>query len=133
MRGGPVVRRRSDDRSRRPGDAAEAAVARHLERKGYRVVLRNVRTPAGEIDLVAVRRGVYHFVEVKARRPGGRAGAGEEALTPRKLARVARAGNHLLRTRGLADAPRALLGAAVDLTPGGQPGAVRLIPVEDVR
>jgi putative endonuclease len=120
-------------RSSAAGPAAEAAVAKHLERSGFRILLRNVRTPVGEIDLLAFKGGVYHVVEVKARRPGGRAGRGEEALTPAKLARVARAGAHLLRTRGLADAPRALLGAAVDLGPEGEPLEVRLIPVEEVR
>ena len=35
--------------------------------KGYRIRARRFRTPVGEIDIVAVRRGVLVFVEVKAR------------------------------------------------------------------
>lgn len=114
------------------GAAAEAFAARALERDGYRVLLRNHRTPAGELDIVAVRRGVVTFVEVKARRPGGSAGSAAEALTPRKLRRVAGAAERLLRDRGLAGSPRALLGAAVDLDAEGRPVTVRFVPVEEV-
>jgi len=35
--------------------------------KGYRILARRFRTPLGEIDIVARRRGVLVFVEVKAR------------------------------------------------------------------
>ena len=115
------------------GAAAETAAARELRRRGYRVLLRNHRTPQGEIDLVAYGRGRYAFVEVKARRPGGSAGAPEDALTPAKLSRVARAAGHVLRSRGIPDAPREFLGAAVELDDEGRPGRVRLIPVEEIR
>ncbi len=115
------------------GAAAEVFAARALEKDGYRILLRNHRTRAGEIDLVAVKRGVITFVEVKARRPGGRAGTAEDALTPTKLRRVSRAADSVLRARGLADAPRALLGAAVVLGDDGAPVTVRFIPVEEVR
>lgn len=108
-------------------------MAQRLARKGFRVLLRNVRTPAGEVDIVAERLGVLYFVEVKARTLGGPAGRPEEALTPRKLARVANAADSILRRRGLSEAPRRLLGAAVDLDPSGAPVDVRLVPVEEIR
>ena len=92
-----------------------------------------LETPAGELDIVALRRGVFAFVEVKARRPGGAAGTPEDALTPTKLRRVRRAAEHVLRTRGLPDAPHVLLGAAVDLNTDGRPAAVRFLPVESPR
>jgi putative endonuclease len=114
------------------GRAAEEAASAALRRAGYRVLARNCRTPFGEIDIVAERRGSLVFVEVKARRPGGTAGTPEDALTRPKLRRVARAAAHLARTKGLADSPREFLGAAVDLTPQGVPREVRLIPVEEV-
>lgn len=121
------------DRRRVSGGAAEEFAAEALRREGWKVLLRNARTPAGEIDVVAERRGTIAFVEVKARRPGGSAGTPEDALTPRKLARVARAAEHLLRSRGLASAPREFLGAAVDLDAEGVPRSVRLVPVEEIR
>ena len=109
------------------GAAAEAFAARALERDGYRILLRNHRTPAGEIDLVALRRGIVTFVEVKARRTER---AALEALTPQKLRRVSAAADRLMRQRGLAQSPRALLGAAVCLSADGSPGTVRFVPVE---
>ncbi len=115
------------------GVAGETAAAQALRRAGYRVLARNVRTPRGEIDIIAERRGVFAFVEVKSRRVGGSAGGPEEALTSRKLARVSRAGRHELARRGVPDAPREILGAAVDLDTEGHPIRVRLIPVEEIR
>jgi putative endonuclease len=114
------------------GRAAEAAAAEALTRAGYRVLARNCVTPFGEIDIVAERRGTLTFVEVKARRPNGLAGSPEEALRRTKIRRVARAAAHLAASKGLAGSPREFLGVAVDLTPEGAPGAVRLVPVEDV-
>ena len=115
------------------GAAAEAFAARALERDGYRILLRNHRTPVGEIDLVALRRGVVTFVEVKARRAGGSAGTAAEALTSTKLKRVAGAAEHVLRERGLTDTRRVLLGAAVTLDPLGRPQSVTFTPVEELR
>lgn len=115
------------------GAEAEAFVARRLERDGHRVLLRNVRTPAGEIDLLTRRRGVYHVVEVKARRADAPCGTGTDALTQAKLARVARAGRALLAKRGLADAPRALVGASVVLDEHGRPQSVQFHTVEEIQ
>jgi putative endonuclease len=50
------------------GRRAEAAVAKHLEALGYRILARNVRMKFGEIDLVAEKGGVVVIVEVKAGR-----------------------------------------------------------------
>ena len=114
------------------GAEAERYAVDALKRDGYRILLRNHRTPAGELDIVALRRGVFAFVEVKARRIGGHAGTPEQALTDAKMKRVRRAAEHVLRTRGLPEAPHELLGAAVDLDPEGRPQSVRFLPVERV-
>jgi putative endonuclease len=45
----------------------ERAAARYLKRRGYKVLLRNVRTRSGELDLVCRHRDVLVFVEVKTR------------------------------------------------------------------
>ena len=49
------------------GLSAESRAAAFLVAKGYRIVARRWRGPVGEIDIVARRRGVLVFVEVKAR------------------------------------------------------------------
>jgi putative endonuclease len=49
------------------GLSAESRAAAYLVAKGYRILARRFRTPVGEIDIVARRRGVLVFVEVKAR------------------------------------------------------------------
>ena len=49
------------------GLSAESRAAALLIAKGYRIVARRWRSPVGEIDIVARRRGTLVFVEVKAR------------------------------------------------------------------
>jgi putative endonuclease len=49
------------------GLSAESRAVAFLLAKGYRVLARRFRTPLGEIDIVARRRDVLVFVEVKAR------------------------------------------------------------------
>jgi putative endonuclease len=51
----------------RTGVSAEARAAAFLIAKGYRILAKRFRTPYGEIDLVARRRNLLIFVEVKAR------------------------------------------------------------------
>jgi putative endonuclease len=50
------------------GRLGEQAAADHLRRRGLEVLARNVRTGAGEIDLVAADRTTIAFVEVKTTR-----------------------------------------------------------------
>jgi putative endonuclease len=49
------------------GLSAEGRAVALLVAKGYRILARRFRTPLGEIDIVARRRDVLVFVEVKAR------------------------------------------------------------------
>ncbi len=86
------------DGRRALGAAGEAAAARYLARRGYRLVEANVRCRLGEIDLVAVDRGTIVFVEVKGRR-GRRHGAPEEMVTPVKQRRLTRLALWYLQSR----------------------------------
>jgi putative endonuclease len=47
------------------GQIGEEAVTNHLKRNGYVIHTRNYRKKWGEIDIIAKKRGVIHFVEVK--------------------------------------------------------------------
>ena len=78
------------------GRDGEEAAARHLIRRGWRLVARNWRGGGGEIDLVAERRGVVAVCEVKRR---GRADALEETLTAAQRDRIVRAAAAFLGSR----------------------------------
>jgi putative endonuclease len=54
-------------RAERGGRRAEALAAWWLRLKGWAILGRRVRTPLGEVDLVARRGRTLAFVEVKAR------------------------------------------------------------------
>jgi putative endonuclease len=69
----------------RLGLSAESRAAAFLIAKGYRIVARRWRSPVGEIDIVARRRGVLIFVEVKAR---GRLDDAAEAVIGRQQRRI---------------------------------------------
>lgn len=74
--------RRADDPRRTLGARGEQLAAEHLQRLGFAVLARNVRTRAGEIDLIACDRRTLVFVEVKARRLPARAKRPAAALQP---------------------------------------------------
>jgi len=67
------------------GLSAESRAALLLIAKAYRILARRWKTPFGEIDIVARRRGVLVFVEVKAR---GSIDEAVEAVTERTKRRV---------------------------------------------
>ena len=69
----------------RTGISAEAKAAAFLIAKGYRILAKRFRTPHGEIDIVAKRRNLVVFVEVKARENLDDAAY---AVTPRQQARI---------------------------------------------
>lgn len=72
----------------RRGRRAETLAAIWLMLKGYRILERRYRTPAGEIDLIASRGRRIAFVEVKVRTLAADAAW---SVTPRQQARIARA------------------------------------------
>ena len=84
------------DPRRSLGARGEDLAADHLARCGYRILARNPRAGGVELDLVAERRGVVVFVEVKTRR-SSRQGPPESAVDPRKQARIVRGAAAWLR------------------------------------
>lgn len=49
------------------GKQGESAAVTFLKKKGYRILEKNFRVPAGEIDIVAEHDKVVVFIEVKTR------------------------------------------------------------------
>lgn len=74
------------------GRQAERIAAWWLRLKGWRILARRVRTPLGEIDLIARRGAMVAFVEVKAR---GSVAELDWAIDERRLSRVAAASEML--------------------------------------
>lgn len=66
------------------GHEAEKYAARYLEQNGYKIIQTNWRTPVCEIDVIAKKNDVIHFVEVKYR-SNNQQGYGLEYVTPKKL------------------------------------------------
>jgi len=50
------------------GQLGEELACFALRLKGYRILERNLRTPVGEIDIIALRKQTLCFIEVKARK-----------------------------------------------------------------
>src|SRR6516164_2703654 len=77
----------------RQGLSAEGRAALLLMAKGFRVVARRFKTPVGELDIVARRRQILLFVEVKAR---ARHDEAAEAITVRQQKRIVAAAQYWL-------------------------------------
>jgi putative endonuclease len=71
------------DRNQKVGKWGESAASEYLEKRDYNVVARNIRTPYGEIDIIAQKEGFTIFVEVKTRTSSS-LGPPEISVTPRK-------------------------------------------------
>lgn len=78
------------------GRRGEGLAACWLRLKGYRLLARNFRSGAGEIDLIARRGAILAMVEVKTR---GDLVSASEALGPRQRARIVRATHAFLQQR----------------------------------
>ncbi len=86
----PSPRRQQAERQ---GRLAEAKAAMLLRLKGYRIAAQRWKSPAGEIDLIARRRSVVAFVEVKARADADDALA---SVGPQQRRRIVQAARHWL-------------------------------------
>jgi putative endonuclease len=69
--------------NQRIGKWGEEIASEYLTQKGCEVLGRNVRTPYGEIDIIAKQAEIFIFVEVKTR-TSNKMGLPEESITARK-------------------------------------------------
>lgn len=77
------------------GAAAEDRAAAYLKRQGLKLLARNWRCRAGEIDLVMQAGNALVFVEVRSRASAAFGGAAA-SITPTKQGRLIRAAEHYL-------------------------------------
>jgi len=84
------------------GDAGENAAVALLRRAGYRIVARNWSCPSGELDIVARRKKLYVFVEVRTRKTDIDAHPLQSVTRPKQL-RVISAAKRFLREKKLND------------------------------
>ena len=75
------------------GKWGESVAVEYLEGNSYTVIARNVRTPYGEIDIVAQKTDFTVFVEVKTRTSKS-FGPPEISVTPRKQEHMLAAAEH---------------------------------------
>jgi len=81
------------------GNEAEDLATRFLEEEGFRIVERNYYArKLGEIDIVAMRNGVLHFIEVKS---AARDFDPVFNLTPTKLRRVINSAHYYMKEKRL--------------------------------
>ena len=85
------------------GSAGEDAACAYLTQRGWTILERNVRRGRGEIDIIARRRGIIAFVEVK-RRSSTAYGQPAEAVNLQKQARIAQAAALYMQENELDDA-----------------------------
>lgn len=71
------------------GQWGEEVAADYLRQRGLKIVQRNLRTPVGEIDIVARDRRTLVFVEVKTRQSQNY-GTPQEAVGARKQRQIIR-------------------------------------------
>jgi len=115
------------DTRRTTGIKGEEEAARFLTRSGYAILDRNVRTRAGEIDLVAKEGKTLVFVEVKTRREleGDPPQAG---VHTRKQNRLAKLAHGYLKLKRIRQTPCRFDVVAVIINDEGGVKAIRHIP-----
>ena len=83
------------------GIQAEKDVERHIQRLGFRILDRNWRRPWGELDIVARKDNVIHFIEVKASAVRREGFAPTVRADWRKMAKVRRTARTWLAAQNL--------------------------------
>ena len=108
------------------GRRGEQLAADKLLALGYEIIARNYHCPAGEIDIVAKREGVWAFVEVRTRR-GVKFGSPEASITLRKKAHLIAAAQTFLQDQAIVDADWRIDFVAVEMDSKGRLTRVEVI------
>jgi putative endonuclease len=77
------------------GHTGEDLAAKYLSEKGYNILHRNWRHARWEVDIIADKNGILHFVEVKTRR-SRKFGHPEEQVDDKKIQNLLNASEEYL-------------------------------------
>ncbi len=80
--------------SRAKGNLAEDKASEFLANNGFTIVERNFYSRFGEIDIIAIKDEVLHFIEVKS---GLDYESAIQNITPQKLSRLIKTGSVYLK------------------------------------
>ena len=112
--------------AQRLGQRGEALVSQALEERGALILARNVRTPCGELDIVARQGGLWVLIEVKAR--GSRTfGPPEESLIATQQAHLIASAQYFLAANEQLEADRPIDGVAIEFGLGGETARLEII------
>ncbi|MFT7005162.1 MAG: putative endonuclease [Sulfurimonas sp.] len=84
--------------SRAKGNLAEDKACAFLDENGFMIVERNFYSRFGEIDIIATKNDVLHFVEVKS---GLDFESAVQNITPKKLSRLIKTGDVYIKKNAL--------------------------------
>ncbi len=112
------------------GAWGESLTAEFLKEKGYRILARNYRCRFGEIDLIAERKGVLAFVEVKLRKNNDY-GAPREFVTSAKQRKIRLTASFWLAGHSFASRLQPRFDVAEVIAPHGPQGKVKLEYLEN--
>ena len=82
------------------GKQGEEVAVSLLKEKGYKILLRNYKTKLGEVDIIAVDKDTFCFIEVKTRN-SRRFGSPEEAVSVPKQRQISKAALMFLKENNL--------------------------------
>ena len=77
------------------GNKGEALAVKYLSEKGYNILHQNWRHSHWEVDIIAGKDGILHFIEVKTRRTK-KYGHPEEAVSNKKIQNLINAAEEYL-------------------------------------
>ena len=84
------------------GDLAEKRAISFLEENQYKIVERNFfAKKLGEIDIIAIKNDVYHFIEVKSAEDFETA---VNNINPKKISKIKRSLNYYIQTKNIPNA-----------------------------
>ena len=78
--------------TREIGNIGENYTAKFLEKNGCEILKRNFTIKGGEIDIIARKGDIIHFVEVKTRKPNPLV-SGDEAIRSEKIKHIIKTAN----------------------------------------